>query len=277
MAAVVLVVLASACTTQNQPTTTSAAALASYLPVFDRLETLIAACMSERGFEYEPVDRESPRYIERYGYGIATAVVDGLAGDNSTSGEGPPSGDASDYERALYGGADGLATDQGTGTRSCQAQADAQLRQESEPLTVELLELEAELTSALARLQQRLEQDPRVVALYRDWSECMARAGFPYSHPDEPRADLAARLDELLAFSYGYGDLPPAEYPTGFRPEFDLAALRSLANEELSVASADASCREGLDAALREVRREYEPGFVEEHRVLLERYRAARG
>ena len=302
-AAVALLVLSS-CTQTPSPETPvgpdQARSLADYLlpqdEVSDRpseqLDDLIAACMAAAGFEYlasDPLEPGSTAYLARYGYGIVTPVVEGLEvqADDASIAESRPSEERIAYEEALWGASfdpaslptddDGLPIYPDFEEQGCDGRARSKLIADGPLPSAELVDVEAELTALLQGLDEEVRADPRVVQLEDEWSVCMKGEGYDFDDPAEPRRYLSESLADLLGFSFtfatGTEDRSPLEYPGRFGPEFDQAALETLAAEELSIAAADHRCRGDLDERVSEIRAEHEPAFVAEHRELLERYR----
>lgn len=78
-----------------------------------------------------------------------------------------------------------------------------------------------------------VEEDPRVLAAYREWSGCMREVGFDYEDSGDAEDDIADRLEAIL------GDQAPDDL-TGTA----LQSLTTLQEEERRIAQADFDCLE---------------------------------
>jgi hypothetical protein len=72
-----------------------------------------------------------------------------------------------------------------------------------------------------------INEDPRMKAALREYSEAMREAGFDYDHPDEVEADIQKRLDAITG-----GASVPVEGMTADQA----AALKDLQDYERRVA-----------------------------------------
>ena len=230
----------------------------------DVVEASIAACMTEAGFEYFPVDYETARiamdsnskpstltddeYRAQFGYGITTdfstvesQAVLGMGRRNLDVRSALSATTLLSYERALYGeNSDatfvvGLDSEDLSQTGGCTRAA------------VEANFTADELGTNFVNYQNaeavRVDQDPWVIAAISDWSTCMRDRGFAYSTPDDIDLDLATRLDLVTQ-----GD-DPAQLAGPAA-----AALADLQGEELAIAAADNECDlQFVDAAKTEV------------------------
>jgi len=218
----------------------------------DAAEALIATCMRDAGFEYIPVDYATVRaamdsnskpsglnadeFRAQFGYGVTT--LSASAASQAVIGAGEQNirirtslspADRLAYDRALYG-----ENTTATFVVALDDESFAQTGGCTRAAVVEVFSPE-ELGPGFVNYQNaestRVEQDPRVIAAYRDWATCMRDAGYSFSNSDEIRADLASRLNALT----GGGD--PATLTADAQ-----AALSGLQGEELAVAAADHDC-----------------------------------
>lgn len=218
----------------------------------DAVEALIGKCMTQAGFEYFPVDyatarkamdsnskpsgRSPDQFRKEFGYGITTLFAGvstqptvGLGTRNLRVRDALSAADRLAWERKLFGGGPnvtfvvGLDSEDLSQTGGCTRSA------------VQKAFSAGELGAAFVNYQNaeaaRVDQDPRVIAAYRDWATCMRKAGYSYNGPDDIDADLATRLDAITA-----GEDPTALSATA------KAALPRLQGEELAIAAADHGC-----------------------------------
>lgn len=225
----------------------------------DAVTELVAQCMTEQGFEYEPVPAQErmagafgdayqlapAEFAERYGYGVTTldpADGDGFVDPNQQLRDALPADQQAAYDRALWG-EDG-----------CQPRASAEVYGQPAERDEGFGQFDG-LVAEIGELYRRIETDPRLDQANQRWAGCMAAAGYPgLSHPDDARQSVHDRLAELPD--------RPAE------TEADVRAY------ELAIAPVDHACQqEHLAGPHREVTVELEQEFVDTHRDELERYR----
>jgi hypothetical protein len=259
-----------------------------------QVEDLIAACMSEQGFDYvarDPSDESlfesgpwslpPDEFARQYGYGISTIDEsnNGQSSDpNQQIVEGMGSAERRAYFQALYGDAiavddDGNITKRGPATDvaepqmndSCSATASATVYGDSsdesrdDPAADPFAALEQEMSA----LYERVSSDQRVVDATAAWSSCLADAGFPgYSEPTDPVVDVDSRASEVMGDRRDPSTADPAE-------------LEELRTFEVAVATADYECRVPLDDVQHAVQTELEQQFIDEHRAELEQFRDA--
>ncbi len=218
----------------------------------DAVESLVATCMTDAGFEYIPVDYATARkamdsnskpsglnadeFRAQFGYGIstqfanaATQAVMGAGEQNIRIREGLSTADRTAYMRALYGENQsatfvvGLDDENFSQTGGCTRTA---IEQAFSP---------EELGPGFVNYQNaegdRIDQDPRVIAAYKEWGTCMRDAGYSYSDPTEIDVDLANRLDAITS----------GAAPDSLSADAQ-AALTQLQGEELAIAAADHTC-----------------------------------
>lgn len=223
----------------------------------EAVESRIAACMHDAGFEYVAVDYKTVRrgmvadkslpgfsekqFADQYGFGISTLYTgqDPQRADTTTPakiGLGPQNlkifanlspTDQIAYNRALLGEhvdatyAVSLEGEDFSRTGGCTRTAIEQTFQ-PEQLTVTYYNPQDAL----------VEQDPRMIAALGEYADCMHAAGFDYAHPNDPERDLKKRLDAITH-----------DAPVETMPDDAKAALVDLQGEERAVAAADYQCR----------------------------------
>ena len=217
-----------------------------------KVETSIAKCMRDQGFEYVAVDYQTVRrgmnadktlpgmstkeFFAKHGFGIATLYNgdppqlakgyspgrEGLGERNIQNYLRLPPADQVAYNRALLG--------ENTGATFA-----VSLEQENFSLTggcTRKAVMQAfkadELTASYYNPKDALiNKDPRMKDAIRKYAAAMRKAGFNYNHPDEVEADIRRRL---LALSNG-GTLSVARMSPA-----QLAGLKELQAYELGVA-----------------------------------------
>lgn len=218
----------------------------------DAVESRIAACMRDAGFEYIPVDYATARaamdsnskpsglnadeFRAQFGYGITTMfagtdsqAVMGAGEQNTRIRSGLSAADRVAYDHALYGENPtatfvvSLDDEDFSQTGGCTRAA------------VEQVFSPEELGPGFVNYQNvegaRIEQDPRVIAANKDWATCMRQAGYSYDTSDAIKTDLANRLEAIT------GGSAPDTLSADAQ-----AALSALQGEELAVAAADHDC-----------------------------------
>lgn len=218
----------------------------------DAVESLIATCMNDAGFEYIPVDYATVRkamdsnskpsgmkadeFRAQFGYGITTQfagaesqAVMGMGEQNIRIRNGLSTADLAAYNRALYGENPSatfvvsIDDENFSQTGGCTRAA------------VEQVFSPEELGPGFVNYQNaegaRVEQDPRVIAATKDWATCMRAAGYSYDNSDAIKTDLANRLDAIT------GDAAPDTLSADAQ-----ASLTALQGEELAIAAADHQC-----------------------------------
>lgn len=269
-------------------------------PTRAQAEELVAACMAEAGFEYEPMV-EVPSYVQivpslpvtvdvarEFGYGWS--IEAGGPGTGTMAWQAAPKETAAEranreyveslspaaraqYQSALMG--DSTIVDEAdaeTVERGCTGRSYDEVAQADTPPVF------TEVRDELDQVFWLVEEDPRVIDAQRPWGSCMAGAGYPglvefgdaqtlvQSMVSRFMSDNVARIDRTAAET-DY-DAIKASVPE------ELAALQA---EEIAVALADANCREdsGYNRTYQDVTDEYETAFVEKYRDELEAWAAA--
>ncbi len=284
----VMGILVAACGSSSQPPASSAdtpAATQSSLPgteefglteeelvqSIEAVESLIAKCMSDAGFEYVAVDYNTVRrgmladktlpgvndeeYIAQFGYGISTLYTGlapqaaeastpakiGLGEQNVQIFNSLSPADQVAYSRTLFGEntdatfAVMLEAEDFSRTGGCTRAAIEQVFK-PEQLSV----------TYINPIDALIEQDPRVIAALTQFADCLREEGFNYNHPGEIEPDLKNRL-----FAITKGAPPEALSPDA------QAALTELQGEERAIAAVAFDCEETiLEPVLAQVERE---------------------
>jgi hypothetical protein len=210
-------------------------------------EAAIAACMSDAGFEYVPIDpvtfREAmsslaavpglsdEEFVSQYGYGFSTLppVQSFGAGDeNRQIFEDLSEQDKVAYERELWGDNTEatfvfmLENEDFEGAGGCTKAA-----------IEEVFTEEQRNPNFENPFDLQVEQDPRYQAAIEEWSACMAEAGYDYESPEDAEDELLERYNDLTRGA-------PPETLEGA----DQEALAELQGEERAIAGADLVCAE---------------------------------
>jgi len=267
-------------------------------------EELIAQCMREAGFNYQPdinsdrwtiasghlddIHPDDREWVSQYGLGIVSGHRMRTGGTIFDVRDDDPNAEyvagLSDlareaFEAALYGPADNPPTQMAVQTqadwedwmrtRGCWGQAIVEAQANS-PLFLREQDEFAPLFSAISDMQNNVSERPDMVTLNSEWSHCMADAGHVgLSSP----ADGPGRFwSEYMNTSFTVQQLQ-AEGMDVDRAEM-LAPLQA---REIDLALADLDCRISIDyrARLNAIMLEAESQFVVDHRALLEDFRNA--
>jgi hypothetical protein len=183
-------------------------------------------------------------FIDQYGYGISTLYTGlgpqasdtntpaklGLGEQNVQIFSSLSAADQVAYNRALLGEntdatfAVALETEDFSRTGGCTRSA------------IEQVFAPEQLTVTYANpLDALVEQDPRMIAAFGEYSDCIREAGFDYSHPEQIEADFRSRVDAITG-----GD--PLESLSADAQ----AALTELQGEERAVAAIAFTCEEEI-------------------------------
>ena len=222
----------------------------------EKVESLIAACMQDAGFEYVAADYHTVRrgmtadkslpglterqFIARHGFGISTLYTGlapqlaaetipakiGLGEQNVQIFDSLSPTDQVAYNHTLFGEhsdatfAVALEIEDFSRTGGCTRQAIEQV------FTPEQMS-----ASYYNPLDVLIRQDPRMAAAITKFTECVRAAGFDYAHPDDIEPDFRRRLAEIT------GGLPVESLSPDAR-----AALEALRAEELAVGIVTFDC-----------------------------------
>lgn len=224
----------------------------------EAVEGLVAQCMSEAGFEYVAADYDTVRqgmvadkslpglseeeFIAQYGYGISTLYTGlgpqasdattpakiGLGERNVAIYNNLSPADQVAYNRALFGEnqdatfAVALEAEDFSRTGGCTRAA------------IEQVFAPEQLTITYANpLDALIQQDPRMVAAFGEYADCIREAGFDYTHPEQIEADIRSRVDAITS-----GD------PLDALSADAMTALTELQGEERAVAQVAFDCEE---------------------------------
>ena len=224
----------------------------------EAVESKIATCMADAGFEYVPADVTAvlemglwmhadpdmtrEEYKSQWGYGISTRTDNpardiGLGEQNLQIYENLSESEQVAYDRTLFGEdtdatfALTLDDEDFGGLGGCTKEA-----------VEEVFPAEMMTGTFINPKDVLIESDPRVVAADEAWMECMSEDGYEYEDQDEIMEEYEEQLDAVT-------DGEDPEELTGS----DLEALEELQAEEIAVALKDLECQGPLDEVIREV------------------------
>jgi hypothetical protein len=252
-----------------------------------RVEGRIRDCMKAQGFDYVPVDPLAQRaaltgkarmsdeeFLEQFGYGISTMFGRGTeqSDPNAQLRRSLGRADRAAYDRALWGDNPGLTfaeaidNDAATELGGCTKRATEAVFGGATVL--------ATLQGKFDELEERINQDQRMVRAVEKWSACMEERGYRYSEPEEIDTDLLKRFKAIL----GSGTQAGATAPADPSATYDRAALAQLGRDEVKIARADLACekREITPVELK-VRPQYEDAFRDRNRKLIGEVRPVAG
>lgn len=211
------------------------------------VESSIAACMSDAGFDYTPIDPVTFRegmsslaavpglsdteFVERYGYGFSTlpptqvfrfgeenqAIYDSLSPEDQVAYDRTIVGEKTENTYVLM-----LENEDFEGSGGCTKTAIEEVFSEEQ--------LNPNFENPFDVL---VETDPRYIAAVEEWAGCMSEAGYDYEAPEDAEDELLERLD----------DLTKGADPTTLS-EGELDQLAELQAEERAIAVADLGCQE---------------------------------
>ena len=310
-------------------------------------QELTRECMAEEGFEYVPYvptfedayfdwEMDEEERIAQQGFGMAFHLLeqpnfeeewDPNDDPNYAITEAMSDSQREAYEYALYGEQPDMDVD----WESAQTEEERRaLEEEMERLwrerewvgCMELgwseasggeeawMSFEEEFGDTWQDLWERVQADPRIMAMEDDWSTCMADAGYEFrdmedmwmtldkefntivSWPgqdtmgDEPGVTSAPAVPEVEPVenedgTYTFVDAKGNEYTEEdmeafWAPTFDEAEVRAFMDKEIAIATADFACNEGRWERYEEVQQEYEAKWVADNRAALDAWKARR-
>ena len=257
-----------------------------------RIETDIATCMRQEGFQYTPVDPVAARaaltgksnlsdeeFQAQFDYGIATLY-----------GRASPQSDPNGRIRASLTAADQRAYDvalsggkpEQTFFRAADTGDFSQLGGCTKRATDGLLggtRLVTTIQRKLDELDDSILEDQRVVSAYAAWTRCVRdRTGESYEDSEAIEVDVTKRLEAIV------GTLPEGEpAPGAFAAAtpagpVDAGALDELRRLEVELSDADVACEEKHIVPVEDaVRAEKERGFREVNADLLRKVKPLGG
>jgi hypothetical protein len=249
-----------------------------------KVQEKIRICMKAEGFDYIPEDpsqsrmqfkagpdSESPATLRKEGYGITNmpkrvSEPAGAGGDNPNDAirEALSESDKEAYDIALFGqhekreeGDRGAVIvrrqvgGKGGGPETepgCAGKAQRQVPGGPE-----------QFIDAMDELKERIGTDARMVAVEREWRECMTESGYDWDTPGKIRDYLFGKLEAALG-----GEDGEIHFDADMASN---AAVTALHQEELTIAKADADCREETryQAITEKVVEEAQQRYLDEH------------
>lgn len=271
----------------------------------DRLVQVgIQRCMQEQGFTYFPEEQAGLRqifvrpegaglspqdYAATEGFGISTRFDALLEGDIDLSEDTSPNdehletlseGEVEAWQFALRGAPperndQGQLIDPETGdviqgrgriAGGCRGDAQTEVRGDFSVLQ--------DLADEFAALEDRIDADPRIAQIRRDWSDCMREAGYDYEEPGDARAEITEEVQPLMRGLFRRGPNAANDEPLSLTPEQE-TELKALQDRERTVAIASLECDAGTQEEVAEITARYEAEFVEQNRSQLEAFSGA--
>jgi len=247
---VAALLLAAVCSSESDPnarTEEFGLTEAQLVTKIESVESAIASCMKDAGFEYVPIDTVTLRkamqalgtapglsdeeFVSQYGYGITTLPPTrdfGVGEENAAIFDDLDPASQAAYSRTLFGD-DPEATfmltldDENFGpTGGCTRKAVEQAFTPQELSVTYINPIDAQV-----------EQDPRMVAAREKWADCMARNGYDYARQENAEDELLQRMNTITEGA------DPSTL-TGSAKD----ALLELQGEERAIAQVDFDCSE---------------------------------
>ncbi|MGF1665808.1 MAG: hypothetical protein ACFCVC_06005 [Acidimicrobiia bacterium] len=293
------------------------------------IQESVRLCMAEEGFDYIPVEPPADSYVvddrtpedwaAEQGFGISTWIgnEEQFSGPdveyvdpNQEIVEAMSESEMTAYYEALHGSEEENAAQQtteidpetgeeityseGFGGGCYGAAYEAEYGGQND--------LYEELGPEMDAMYQRIQADPRILALDVEWSECMVGKGYEYESQntmyEAVYEDFQARLDAIVGPNGGYVDpfegwtedeinaffeekseeeinafFEAAENQAA--PEYDEAALAALQQEERDLAVAAAECQGNWEEVYMEVSAEYESEFIAANQAKLDEIKSS--
>ena len=265
-----------------------------------KVQEAIRVCMKTQGFDYVPIDTsqgnfkvsiggigegsDDPKFRRTKGYGITTMLGQrrrpagsGPKDPNATIRNGLSDADKEAYDEALYGanrpqrvegpngggmimrreaGGTSSSTDAGPTDEGCFGTS-----QKSVPGGP------ATLGDSLQELDDRIQNDPRMIQAQRDWVSCIAEAGYDqFQEPDDIPEYLMSELQKIS----GGPSSSDADGGTSFAiggDDIDPTKLAALQREELALAKLDDGCKKktGAEKVAKQVQKDAQQRFLDDH------------
>jgi len=250
-------------------------------------EIIVAGCMAEQGFEYEPVvdmgfssseiewEPDDREWVAQWGYGMVRSPGSDQAPSPEEIVEDPnqdyvmslSESEMTAYYEALYGpqpteeelNEDG-SYEYNWETAGCQGLAQHEIDKEN-PLSSDE---HKPIMDAVNAFYTGLEEAKVYSAIDADWAACMADAGHP---------GFTSQFDAQESISQDLN----AYWESVTEPVEDDPALDELADSEIALALADLECREDVDFADRrhEISVALEEEFIADNKAALDALAAA--
>jgi hypothetical protein len=252
-----------------------------------RVEGRIQSCMKAQGFDYVPVDPLAQRaaltgqarmtdeeFLQQFGYGISTMFGRGTgqSDPNARLRRSLGAADRAAYDRALWGDNPGL-----TFAEAIDNDAAAELGGCTKRATEAVFGggvVLSTLQGKFDELEERINQDQRMVRAVEKWSACMAERGYRYDEPEQIDSDLLKQFQAIV----GPGTQAGATAPADPQATYSHARLAALGREEVKVARADLACeKREITPVELEVRPQYEEAFRDRNRELISQVRPVGG
>lgn len=276
-----------------------------------QVEELVAKCMTEQGFEYQPVDYssmtsygfngdewkpDSREWVSQWGYG----AID-WPGKEEMEAQ-PPSeeewvdpnqdyvaslseSEQAAYQEALYGPqpTEDQLNEDGSyeydwENAGCQGTAQHEVYGSQSLWENEEF---ADLTEAMQKMYQDVENDPRNVELDEAWASCMADAGFTgFSKQWDAQQSIYDEQNKFWEngpqWDESKSDEENQQVFEDYQKQID-KEMEPLKEKEIELALADLDCREKTDyrGAKMKIQFEIEQRFVDDHKTELEAFKAA--
>jgi hypothetical protein len=307
-------------------------------------QELTQRCMAEEGFEYVPYvpnfeeqflydEANEEERIAEQGFGMAYWLLneDQFAEEwdpnddpNYAITEAMSDAEREAYEYALYGEQPEMELDWESAQteeemRALEEEAERLWREREWVGCMELgweeasggeqlwMAFEEEFGNMWEDLWERVQADPRIVALEDGWSTCMAEAGYAFRDMEDmwmtldseftsivswpgqesesvsdttgapviPEVEPVEQEDGTLIFVDSEGnEYTEAEMEAMWAPTFDEAEVRAFMEKEIAIATADFKCNEGRWEIYEEVQKEYEAQWVAENKTALDAWKA---
>jgi len=263
-----------------------------------RRENFIAECMHEAGFDYvpnpgsitltagEPWRLDDREWVIQYGYGVMNApaqseiIQESPAADpNQAIRDSLSELELAAWDIALWGlpqeslppgivAADGeiLDIDAFNENRGCNGKAWNAITDDG-PSSLLATDQFLPLNDAIIAFREDFAQNPALVALDYEWSACLAEAGHPgFIRQDAAQNSISEQAsdlwNELAHWDWSLGAPTPQNHP----------GMAELAEQEITLALVDLTCRETLDYQSRKqtIQRATEIQFIADHRSELD-------
>lgn len=246
-----------------------------------RVEGRIRDCMKAQGFEYVPVDPFAQQqaltgksrltdeeFTKQFGYGITTLFGRGnpQSDPNDAIRKSLPATDRVAYDRALWGDNPGATFQEAADTGDFSVLGGC--TKEATDAAFGGPDVLSALIGKLDELDQRIEQDQRMVRALEKWSRCMQAKGYRYQESGQIDEYLLKRFREIV----GAAARPMLTALPDPSASYDRVALTDLQREEVKVVNADLECEQSeITPVEREVRPQYEQEFRKQNGKLLVR------